>query len=126
MGCGGWKNEETSEDEVKRRALKRRYGRSASGLVHAITVVGRRWFNGGNTYFSAEIFMNGKRVHRIPFEYGYGDAYVQQAGEWLIKNGYVKAEKYKHGGYPPLWRLAKEQGFEFAYSVSDVARKKDL
>ncbi len=91
-------------------------------------VVGRRWFQRGpgNTYHSSEIFVNGKLVHRIPYAYGYDRMFEQNAEEWLIKNGYIDAEQYKHGGYPPMWRLAQEQGFEYSAPVTDVARKKDL
>jgi hypothetical protein len=91
-------------------------------------VVGRRWFQRGpgNTYHSSEIFVNGKLVHRIPYASGYDRMFEQNAEEWLIKNGYIDAEPYKHGGYPPMWQLAKDQGFTYSASVSDVSRKKDL
>jgi len=96
--------------------------------TRAVTIVGRRWFDraNGNTYYSSEIYVNGKFVHKIPFAYGYGSMYEQDAAEWLIDHGYIKAEKYASGGYPPLWQLAEKLGFHKETPVSDVARKKDL
>jgi hypothetical protein len=112
----------------RKRALRRRYGRAAHGKVDSVTIIGRRWFqrSNGNTYFSSEIIVNGKLVHRIAYDYGYGNMYEQAATEWLIKNGYIDAEKYKSGGYPPMWQLAQKYGFAFQSSVTDVASKKDL
>ena len=109
-------------------ALRRRYGRASHGKIDSITVVGRRWFQKGpgNTYHSAAIYVNGALIHRIPYAYGYGQMYEQNAEEWLIKNGYIDAEKYKHGGYPPMWQLAEKNGFTYSSTVTDVARKKDL
>jgi hypothetical protein len=96
--------------------------------VKSITIVGRRWRDrvNGNTYHTAEIYVNGKFVHKIPFSYGYDSMYEQNAVEWLIDNGYLKAEKYPSGGYPSLWRLAEDLGFHKESTVTDVARKKDL
>ena len=114
---------------MKRRALKRRYGRATTqGKIDTITVVGRRWFNRGpgNTYHSAEIYVNGKLVHRIPFAYGYDRMFEQNAQEWLEKNGYIDPKHYAHGGSEPMWQLAKDRGFTYSATVSDVSRKKDL
>ena len=116
----------------RRSRASRRHGNSADsrhGKVDSILVVGRRWFQRGpgNTYHSVNIYVNGKLVHRIPFAYGYDRMFEQNAEVWLIENGYIRAEKYKHGGgYPPMWQLAKDQGFTYEATVSDVARKKDL
>jgi len=98
----------------------------AKAKVKHIGIIGRRWFDGSNTYNTAEIFVNGRRVHKLPFGYGYGDHYETRAVEWLIKNGYIKAEPSKHGSYPALHRLASEHGFSKDSQAIDVPRKKDL
>lgn len=95
----------------------------------SITVIGRRWFNRGpgNTYHSAEILVNGKRVGGIDFAYGYDDAYLQNAADWLEANGYMPdRDHHANGSADPLWAYCRDREIEFAYSVSDVSRRKDL
>ena len=114
----------------KRRngTLRRRYGHATQGKIDSIMVVGRRWHRGGpgGTYHSAEIYVNGKHVHRIPFAYGYDSMYEQNAQEWLEKNGYIDVKHYANGGMEPLWRIAQDKGFAYSASATNVARKKDL
>ena len=89
----------------------------------SIIVVGRRWFErtNGNTYHSAEIYVNGVFVYKIPFTYGYGNQFEHNAFEWLKKNGYIEtADK----GAPSIY--CRENGIEYHTTVSDVKRKKDL
>jgi hypothetical protein len=102
----------------------------ASTLPQSIQVSGRRWFQRtyGNTYCTASIYVNGVKVHTLPRQYGYGDYYLQAAGEWLDANGYTP-DREKHastGGMEPLWRYCNDRGISFLYSVSDVSRQKDL
>ncbi len=92
-----------------------------------ITVIGRRWFErvNGNTYHSVEVYVNGELIERIPFTYGYGSMYMQNAGEIIDKNFITPLKKYEHGGIEPLWKL-KQYGYTIIDSVTDVERKKDL
>lgn len=92
-----------------------------------ITVIGRRWFErvNGNTYHSVEVYVNGDLVERMPFDYGYGSQYMQNAGEILAKHYDLPLEKYKQGGRQSLWHL-RDFGFTLIDSVTDVERKKDL
>lgn len=99
----------------------------------SISIRGRRWFQKsyGNTYFSATIYVNGEKVHHIPFQYGYDEQYLQAATEWLTENGYLPGQKiYESGGYvrgyEPLWQYTRRRNIKFAYHVVDVERKKDL
>lgn len=87
-----------------------------------LTVFGRRWFDkrAGNTYHSAQIFVDGTLVHTSEMTYGYGDCYLQTAGEWLEKNGYAPDYKF------PLSIWCRERGVTYHYSVADVLRMKDL
>ena len=97
--------------------------------VKSIVVVGKRWFQRGpgNTYCTAEILVNGKLVHKTEPEYGYGDYYLQAAGEWLDKNGYLPdIERYQTGGRETLWRYCERKKIAFSSSVSDVSRERDL
>lgn len=95
----------------------------------SIQVSGRRWFQKtyGNTYCTASIYVDGAKVHTLPRQYGYGDYYLQAAGEWLDANGYTPdREKYHSGGSEPLWRYCNDRGIAFLYSATDVQRQKDL
>ncbi len=91
--------------------------------TRSITIIGRRWFErtNGNTYFSAEIHVNGEMVHKIDFQYGYGSQYSAEAGRWLAENGYLKMEPCEM-----LWSHCKDRKIQLIDSVTDVQRKKDL
>ena len=54
-----------------------------------ITIDGREWFDKtyGNSYCSARVSINGTEVGRVPFGYGYGNAYRQYAMELLTELG---------------------------------------
>ncbi len=94
--------------------------------VNSILFVGRRWFEktNGNTYHSAEIYVNGEFVHKIDFTYGYGDQYMYNAWTWLKKNGYINGKYSTDQSSPRIW--CEHHGVKFAYTVADVKRKKDL
>jgi hypothetical protein len=91
--------------------------------VQNIIVVGRRWFErtNGNTYHSAEIYVNGHMVHKIGFTYGYGYQFEWSAWDWLKTNGYIKCEDRS---CPSTW--CRKNGIEWSATVADVARKRDL
>jgi len=92
--------------------------------VQNIIVVGRRWFErtNGNTYHSAEIYVNGHMVHKIGFTYGYGSQYEWNAFEWLKTNGYIKTLPYRC--CPSTY--CRENGIVWNSTVTDVKRKRDL
>lgn len=89
-----------------------------------ITVFGKRWFDKryGNTYFSVQVYVDGKFLGYWPYEYGYGDQYLQRAQTMLVGAGvYTEAESVQG-----LTRMARERGDLLNYFVADVATKKDL
>jgi hypothetical protein len=65
----------------------------------------REWFDkvNGNSYFSAEITINAgqesQRKYFLPFQYGYGDAYLYQSFE-VLQNNYEIPQDINH-----LWQL---------------------
>lgn len=106
-----------------------------------VIVRGRRWFQKsyGNTYFSATVEVDGlarhthaaevicKVVVSIPFEYGYGDHYMDVAADKLEELGYLPGrEHYKNGSKEALSRYCKDRGIELDYYAVDVERKRDL
>jgi hypothetical protein len=93
-------------------------------LPKSITIIGRRWFDRryGNTYYSAQIIVDGEPIEGIAYAYGYGDQYAHEAMEKLEAQGIIP----KREPGEPFWALARRLGIAFHYSASDVQRKKDL
>ena len=92
-------------------------------------IEGRRWFQKGpgNTYHSVRIYENGVRVALLPFEYGYGDQFLQTAWEWLGHNGRPELlEKHANGSPKNYGTQYLREVLHGTYSVIDVTRKKDL
>ena len=95
--------------------------------MQSITIYGKRWHDGFNTYNTAEILIDGKFVHKTPFAYGYEEHYKQIAQEWLDDNGYLPGiEHHENGSTEPLWRYAEDREINFRATAIDVPRKKDL
>lgn len=63
-------------------------------IVHA-----KQWFDKvhGNSYNAVRIYdLEHNLIVALPFEYGYGDYYLQRAKEWLIKNNHpIKGNYYR-------------------------------
>ena len=96
-----------------------------------LTIIGRRWFEktNGNTYHSVEVYQDNKRIVYVPFAYGYGDQYKQTALGALVQLGLYPATEAKHGGFECYRQFVFSKaagGDGNFFSVSDVARKKDL
>ncbi len=87
--------------------------------IKTITILGRKWWDkpNGNTYNTAQIMVNGVTVGKTDFCYGYGYYYMQAAGDWLEKNGYIKREHYPHGGSEMLWLYCSDRGIHLEYSA---------
>ena len=88
-----------------------------------VLVVGRRWFDraNGNTYHTAEVFVNDKYVGKSRMTYGYDEQYIQTAKEILLDS--YKLPKGM-SDTSALWRL-KEYGVTLNKTVSD-GLKRDL
>jgi hypothetical protein len=89
--------------------------------MKSIHIEGRRWFQKAysNTYHSVRIWIDGEQVATLPYQYGYGDGFLQTAIDWLKANNHVPASAEYGTRY-----LREELGG--TYSVIDVSRKKDL
>ena len=94
-----------------------------------IHIEGRRWFQKtyGNTYHSVRIFADGKQIAFIPFEYGYGDGFLQTAFTWLGNNGMPELlEENSNGSLKNYGTQYLREVMNGTYSVIDVERKRDL
>ena len=92
-------------------------------------IEGRRWFQKtyGNTYHSVRIFKDGACVAYLPFQYGYGEQFLQTAWEWLGANGMPELlEKYSNGSYKNYGTRYLREVLGGTYSIIDVTRKGDL
>lgn len=92
-------------------------------------IEGRRWFErtNGNTYHSVRVFANGELLGSVPYEYGYGDQFLQTGLDWLREQGLIEPQEHYSNGMPKNYgtRYLRES-LGGTYSVIDVARKKDL
>jgi hypothetical protein len=97
--------------------------------TRSITVIGRRWFQRGpgNTYFTATVLVNGKRVAKVGPAYGYDSMYEQAAWKWLDANALAPGrEHHANGSSEAPWRYCERMGIAYHYEAADVAREKDL
>lgn len=92
-------------------------------ITRSLFIEGREWFDksGGNSYFSARIWVDGEIIAVLPFQYGYGSVYEYEAQKWLLANDYLPEVTKARG----LWSIAKEMGFDF-YSVKSFVNKRDM
>jgi len=105
-------------------------GEKPAEIPRSILIIGRRWFrkSAGNTYFSAQVFVNGDLVHEIDYASGYGDHYIDVCSDWLEANGYMPDRRHSpNGSKEPLWAWARDRhNIHYHYHVTDVDRKSDL
>jgi hypothetical protein len=95
----------------------------------SLHIEGRRWFQStyGNTYHTVRIFQDGALVASLPYQYGYGEQFLQTAWDWLGTNGHPElAERNTNGSYKHYGTQYLREVLHGTYSVIDVSRKKDL
>lgn len=90
-------------------------------------IEGRRWFHKGpgNTYHSVRIFKDGALLVCLPYQYGYGEQWIETALEWLEANGHIQRKHYANGGSEGGTLYLRET-LGASYSCIDVTRKGDL
>jgi hypothetical protein len=93
--------------------------------LKAVHVHGVLWHDkaNGNTYHSAQIYINGEYAYAVPFQYGYGESFIESAAEVLEEKGRIVRERYGYGGYPSLRKILTDMGVKFYYT-SEVTSKK--
>lgn len=95
--------------------------------IKSITVLGRRWRDSsGNTYFTADVLVDGSKLLRIDRSYGYGEEYLEEAFKWLDKNGYTDRDKREGRPAEPPFRYCERKGIKLYYHATDVRRRRDL
>lgn len=99
--------------------------------VKTIDIQAKEWFDrvNGNSYFSARVTVNyqlkGEQVLTIPFQYGYGDSYIQESMKTLIDKGIIKdAENHKYGN-EAIWNYARRKQIVLRYNKQANCTKKE-
>ena len=98
-----------------------------------ITIDARRWFNRGpgNTYHSVAVYVDGKLVGVKPFQYGYGEQYLQTALGVLQDAGvFTKTGESLSSGanndYYEFREYMMDNRDKFVVIVNDVSARRDL
>jgi hypothetical protein len=83
----------------------------------------REWFDktGGNSYFSARIWVNGKWEITLPFQYGYEDHFKSVAVRALVEKGFIPKELENRA----LWVIAEQMKFD-CYTSKAYTTKKEM
>jgi len=92
-------------------------------IQRSLFVETREWFDktGGNSYFSARIWVDGQVVNVLPFQYGYGNHSEYVAQKWLLENDYLP----QHNKHLGLSSIARDMGFDY-YAFKTFTKKSDM
>ena len=101
--------------------------------IKTIDVNAKEWFDkvNGNSYFAGTVCINFGMKNQVninmPFTYGYGSYYEQEAMNVLISNKIVKdAESYSSGGAECLWRYCERHKIIYRHSIQRNCLKREL
>ena len=92
--------------------------------LRSLFIEAREWFDkvNGNSYFSAQIQVNGEVVATLPFQYGYERHFEYEAQKKLLEMGYLpQVEKNFHS----LSTLAEKLSFDY-YAVKSSTKKSEM
>ena len=91
--------------------------------AQTIDINAKHWFDriNGNSYFSAEITINygqeNAQTFILPFQYGYGDAYIYASLNKLRELGYINATNTAD---------LREEGIILRYHIEKNCKKREL
>jgi hypothetical protein len=77
--------------------------------IKTLDINALEWFDkiNGNSYFAGTITINygmkTEKTLKMPFQYGYGESYLQETESILASNGFIV-----YGDISPLWRYCKD------------------
>ena len=92
-------------------------------VIRSVFVECREWFDktGGNSYFSARVWVNGKWEITLPFQYGYEDHFKSVAVRALVEKGFFPKELETRA----LWVIAEQMLFD-CYTSKAYTTKKEM
>ena len=95
--------------------------------IKTIDVDAKEWYDkvNGNSYCSVIVTVNyrlkGEQTFKVPFQYGYGEFYIQAAGELLVKEKIVNMDKRT-----ALWRYCEENNIILRTSKQENCLKREV
>ena len=102
------------------------------GKIKTIDINAKEWFDkvNGNSYFAGVIIINfgmkDCREYVIPYEYGYGDYYIDAAKELLQKQGEIDYQKNENGSSIALWQYCQDNKIILRYHKQENCLKREL
>lgn len=94
--------------------------------VKTIDINAKEWFDkkNGNSYFAAKVTVNygmkSERIFILPYEYGYGDYYIQAGHKKLIEENILPETR------TILWRYCKDNSIILRTSKQERCLKREL
>ena len=99
--------------------------------IKTIDVNAKEWFDkiNGNSYFSGTITINygmeDAKILEMPFQYGYGDHYIDMAHQQLIKEGVINGERHTNGSWGYLWQYCQDNNIILRNSIQRGCKKEN-
>lgn len=97
-------------------------------MIKTIDINAKEWFDklNGNSYFAGEVVTDygttKQKVYKMPFQYGYGDAFRYQGFKTLEKEGLIKEDlKFKS-----IWQYCEDNNIILRSSIQRNCLKKEL
>ena len=93
----------------------------------SIIIIAREWHDkiNGNSYFSATVYVDDYLYARLPFQYGYGDCYIDVARDTMVQRGRLpKVPVYRYG-MQQLWQYCQDNDIALHSEKVRVARQRD-
>lgn len=96
-------------------------------MLHTIDISAKEWFDkaNGNSYHSVQITTNfGKpdeQTFYAPFQYGYGEAYMQTATKVLQQHKLIP-----NNGHLVLWRYCEANNIILRNNITRGCKKRDV
>ena len=101
--------------------------------IKTIDVNAREWFDkvNGNSYFSGIVTLNygmkNAKDFEMPFQYGYGDHYVDMAMKLLIENNIIDIKRHTNGSYEKrLWGYCQDNKIILRTNKQENCKKREL
>jgi len=100
--------------------------------IKTIDLYCKEWFDklNGNSYFSCNITLNygmkNEKSYTLPFQYGYGEHYIDMSNQYLINNNIIKGERNENGSFTPLWRYCRENNVILRTYKKENCLKREL
>ena len=95
---------------------------------HILEVNAKEWFDksAGNSYFSAVVVLDDEVVAELPFQYGYGDHYLDMANEKLDDLGVIDNKKHSNGSRRSLWLYCQDNNIKLISNKQENCLKREL